>query len=72
MRNFNELPENCRIFIEFIEQYVGVPVKWIGVGEEREALILRETWKTSCRQDPHLHHTFLKQVLIPVIRTYNF
>lgn len=43
MRNFNELPENCRIFIEFIEQYVGVPVKWIGVGEEREALILRET-----------------------------
>lgn len=42
MRSFNELPENCRIFIEFIEQYVGVPVKWIGVGEEREALILRE------------------------------
>ncbi|CAG9540933.1 unnamed protein product [Cercopithifilaria johnstoni] len=42
VRSFNELPENCRIFIEFIEQYVGVPVKWIGVGEERDALILRE------------------------------
>lgn len=41
IRNYSDLPENCRIFIQFIEQYVGVPVTWIGVGEDREALIIR-------------------------------
>ncbi|VDN06207.1 unnamed protein product [Thelazia callipaeda] len=41
IRDYNRLPENCRKFIEFIEQYIRVPVTWIGVGEERESLILR-------------------------------
>ncbi|VDN37404.1 unnamed protein product [Gongylonema pulchrum] len=41
IRNYNDLPEKCRAFIEYIENYVEVPVTWIGVGEEREALIVR-------------------------------
>ncbi|CAF3008133.1 unnamed protein product, partial [Rotaria sp. Silwood2] len=32
-RTFNSLPHNARLYIQFIEQYLGVPVKWIGVAE---------------------------------------
>ncbi|MFH4977600.1 hypothetical protein AB6A40_004309 [Gnathostoma spinigerum] len=41
VRNYAELPENCRKYVEFIEEYVGVPIKWIGVGEDRGSLIVR-------------------------------
>lgn len=40
IRSFNELPENCKTYVKFIEGFVGVPIKWIGVGEDREALIV--------------------------------
>ncbi|KHN74393.1 Adenylosuccinate synthetase [Toxocara canis] len=39
VRKFEDLPQNCRDYVSFIEQFVGVPIKWIGVGEERESLI---------------------------------
>ncbi|CAF2399311.1 unnamed protein product [Rotaria sp. Silwood2] len=38
-RTFNSLPHNARLYIQFIEQYLGVPVKWIGVGKDRMAMI---------------------------------
>lgn len=41
IRKFDDLPKNCRDYVEFIEQFIGVPVRWIGVGEDREALIVR-------------------------------
>uniref|UniRef100_A0A915BT86 Adenylosuccinate synthetase n=1 Tax=Parascaris univalens TaxID=6257 RepID=A0A915BT86_PARUN len=41
VRKFEDLPEECRNYVCFIEQFVGVPIKWIGVGEERESLIVR-------------------------------
>ncbi|VDM37890.1 unnamed protein product [Toxocara canis] len=41
VRKFEDLPQNCRDYVSFIEQFVGVPIKWIGVGEERESLIVR-------------------------------
>ncbi|KAF4636585.1 hypothetical protein G7Y89_g1508 [Cudoniella acicularis] len=40
-RSFDELPFACREYVEFIEKYVGVRVAWIGVGPEREAMIVR-------------------------------
>jgi len=42
VRTFNDLPENCKKYVQFIEQYSGVPVEWIGVGPGREAMIKRE------------------------------
>ncbi len=40
-RTFNELPVNAQNYVKLIEDAVGVPVKWIGVGPERDATIRR-------------------------------
>jgi adenylosuccinate synthase len=40
-RSFEELPENAQSYVRLIETAAGVPVKWIGVGPEREATIHR-------------------------------
>ena len=39
MKNYSDLPKNCRKYIEFIEKYVGVPIKLVSVGPDREATI---------------------------------
>ena len=36
-----DLPEKAQSYVHLIETATGVPVKWIGVGPEREATILR-------------------------------
>lgn len=40
-RSFEELPANAKTYVKMIEIAAGVPVKWIGVGPEREATIKR-------------------------------
>jgi adenylosuccinate synthase len=40
-RSFDELPKNARDFVRMIEEIANAPVKWIGVGPEREATIRR-------------------------------
>ena len=40
-KTFEELPENAQKYISFIEKYIGVPVKFIGTGADREAMIVR-------------------------------
>jgi adenylosuccinate synthase len=40
-RSFEELPANAQSYVKRIEDASGVPVKWIGVGPEREATIRR-------------------------------
>jgi len=41
VRTFEDLPENCRGYVLFIEKELGVPVEWIGVGPGRDAMIRR-------------------------------
>ena len=41
VRSWEDLPPNAREYIEFIERFVGVPVKVISVGPEREQKIYR-------------------------------
>lgn len=36
-RTWEELPPNCRAYVEFIEKKMGVPIQYIGVGPAREA-----------------------------------
>uniref|UniRef100_A0A672JMA9 Adenylosuccinate synthetase isozyme 2 n=1 Tax=Salarias fasciatus TaxID=181472 RepID=A0A672JMA9_SALFA len=38
-RSFEDLPENAQKYVRFVEDHVGVPVKWIGVGKSRESMI---------------------------------
>ena len=40
-RTFEDLPTNAQTYVKKIEGAAGVPVKWIGVGPEREATIRR-------------------------------
>ncbi len=40
-RKFSDLPPRARQYVETIEKLVGVPVRWISVGPEREATIQR-------------------------------
>ncbi|GBE81656.1 Adenylosuccinate synthetase 1 [Sparassis crispa] len=39
---FADLPENCKKYISFIEEFLNVPVQWIGVGPGRENMVKKE------------------------------
>lgn len=39
-KTFESLPENARKYVQFIQDFLQVPVKYIGVGKEREAIIV--------------------------------
>lgn len=40
-RTFEQLPKNAQKYIEYIEKYTGCKIKLIGVGAERECMIVR-------------------------------
>lgn len=41
VRTFDELPAAAKAFVEYLEQYLGVPFSMISTGPEREKLIVR-------------------------------
>ncbi|MCR5249420.1 MAG: adenylosuccinate synthase [Lachnospiraceae bacterium] len=43
IRKYEELPENCRKYIEFIEEQIGYPITMISNGPSREDIIYRES-----------------------------
>ncbi|KAF5001983.1 hypothetical protein FDECE_10785 [Fusarium decemcellulare] len=40
-KTYYDLPKQAREYIEYIEKFVGVKVKWIGTGPSRESMIMR-------------------------------
>ncbi len=42
IRNYDELPENCRRYIEFIEKQIGFPITMISNGPGRDDIIWRK------------------------------
>ena len=46
-RNYDELPEKAKEFIELVEKTSGLPVKYIGVGPDNNDLIIRQLPETS-------------------------
>lgn len=38
-RTFQQLPETARQYVLAVQEHVGVPVKWIGVGKSRKSII---------------------------------
>ena len=43
IRNYEELPENCRKYVEFVEQHIGYPITMISNGPGRDDIIYRES-----------------------------
>lgn len=41
IKRFQDLPENCRKYVEFIEEKLSIKIKYVSVSPEREAVILR-------------------------------
>ena len=41
VRTWDELPENARRYVEYVEQAVGCHIGYVSVGPERESIILR-------------------------------
>merc|ERR1712080_249774 len=49
VRKFEDLPQNCRHYILIVEAMLGIPIKWVGVGPSRDAIIYKQNtdflWK---------------------------
>lgn len=43
--SFEQLPANCQKYVTFVEQQLGVPIRWIGVGAGRVDMIDRQAKK---------------------------
>ena len=43
IRNYADLPENCRRYVEFIEERIGYPITMVSNGPGREDIIYRES-----------------------------
>ena len=43
IRKYEELPANCRQYVEFVEQQIGYPITMVSNGPKREDIIYRES-----------------------------
>ncbi len=43
IRKYEDLPENCRKYIEFIEEHIGYPITMVSNGPGRSDIIYRES-----------------------------
>lgn len=41
IKNYEELPENCRNYVDFIERHIETPITMVSNGPEREAILRR-------------------------------
>lgn len=39
IKNFDDLPQNAKNYLEFIENYLNVPIQWVGTGPARESML---------------------------------
>uniref|UniRef100_A0A183BSU8 Adenylosuccinate synthetase n=1 Tax=Globodera pallida TaxID=36090 RepID=A0A183BSU8_GLOPA len=69
-RNWDQLPEKCRAYLEFIQEQMGVPVGYIGVGKGREQLIVIGG-KDEERQDRHIEMSWKETDPIALWRTHS-
>ncbi|CAH01020.1 adenylosuccinate synthase [Kluyveromyces lactis] len=40
--NYEDLPENAQKYLKFIEDFVEVPIQWVGTGPARDAMVHKE------------------------------
>ena len=41
IKSYDALPDNCKKYVEYIEKFLKVPIKWIGVGPARESMVTK-------------------------------
>lgn len=39
IKKYEDLPENAKIYLKFIEEYLDVPIQWVGTGPARESML---------------------------------
>ncbi|QLQ79394.1 hypothetical protein HG537_0C00410 [Torulaspora globosa] len=39
IKSYDELPENAKKYLQFIEDFVGVPIEWVGTGPARDSML---------------------------------
>jgi adenylosuccinate synthase len=42
IKNYDDLPPACRTYLEFLERELSVPIQFIGIGKDRDSLIVRQ------------------------------
>ena len=42
MTDYSKLPENCRRYIDFLEEQIGVPIKIVSTGPKRKEILYRK------------------------------
>lgn len=38
-RSFEELPANCQAYVMRLQELIGTPIRWVGVGADRDDMI---------------------------------
>lgn len=41
VKKYEDLPENAKKYLDFIEEFTGVPVKWVGTGPARDSMLTK-------------------------------
>lgn len=41
IKNYADLPENAKNYLNYIEEYLGVPVQWVGTGPARSSMLAK-------------------------------
>lgn len=39
VKSYEDLPENAKKYLKFIEDYLNVPIQWVGTGPARESML---------------------------------
>ncbi|CCE89398.1 adenylosuccinate synthase TDEL_0A00660 [Torulaspora delbrueckii] len=39
IKNYDDLPENAKKYLSYIEDFVGVPIEWVGTGPSRDSML---------------------------------
>lgn len=39
--SYDDLPENAKNYLKFIEDFLGVPIQWVGTGPARESMLVK-------------------------------
>ena len=43
IKKYEDLPENCKKYIDFVEKHIGFPITMVSNGPKREDIIYRES-----------------------------
>lgn len=41
IKTYDELPENAKTYLKFIEDFLNVPIEWVGTGPARESMLVK-------------------------------